>query len=424
MESPSKQRRLLGLKGCNAALQSGFFARTIGAEFQGLRKEIELWTPKTWGELFDAYRRVWQLLESKLDSMEKDEQEKAIEILISQGQVLGVEPNLAGFVAESISKLSQKSYVKKEKIISSVVQTLRYGHERLNPESIRIWERARDNIIGIDFTSQLRRYIGMDFIDYVKDAKGEYVDQAQPKIEELAEKAIENNELLKDNLVWLIVTDTQNCYRFGYELGKRDKDLSSLKILLEAQRPLEQNSIPFLGGYFRFIFEGDQTKWENLLDALASDPKLVHLIPELTWRSGISDKAILRIIRLLKENVIKTIQLRMFFYNIQKLSENVFNQFIETLLKYNDNFTMSIILELYNIYYLNEKTIKQPPEDITFRVLTKPDLFRSAQANTREVMNEYYWSLIAKLFIGKYPNRSLAIANQLFRYSGEYGAST
>lgn len=34
-----------------------------------LRRTPKLWVPETWGELFDAYRRVWNLLVDSLDSL-------------------------------------------------------------------------------------------------------------------------------------------------------------------------------------------------------------------------------------------------------------------------------------------------------------------------------------------------------------------
>src|SRR5207245_1487159 len=60
-ESGNKLQKLLALKAIDAALESQHFTRMAGAEHQGLRREPHLWQPRTWGEIFDSYRRVWQL---------------------------------------------------------------------------------------------------------------------------------------------------------------------------------------------------------------------------------------------------------------------------------------------------------------------------------------------------------------------------
>ena len=49
LESPSKEKRMLGLKGCDEALGTPPFSRLVGAEYQGLRKEPDLWTPPEGG---------------------------------------------------------------------------------------------------------------------------------------------------------------------------------------------------------------------------------------------------------------------------------------------------------------------------------------------------------------------------------------
>ena len=40
--------------------------------------------PKTYGELFDAYRQVWQLLSEQLECLPVDEREEAMGILLER----------------------------------------------------------------------------------------------------------------------------------------------------------------------------------------------------------------------------------------------------------------------------------------------------------------------------------------------------
>jgi hypothetical protein len=160
-------------------------------------------------------------------------------------------------------------------------------------------ERFRDELIGSGFSALLRRYAGMDLLEDKFDEEGKPVDQVQPKIEHLAEQAIKDNALLESELPWLVTEEARNGFRFGYEIGKRDADFKLLHLLLDAQRNASGNaSAYFLGGYFRALFEKNQNMWEEQLDTIAKDEKLNPWLPELTWRSGMTDRAALRLLDL------------------------------------------------------------------------------------------------------------------------------
>ena len=137
------------------------------------------------------------------------------------------------------------------------------------------------------------------------DEDRNHVDQAQPRIEELAQQAVDTPFLLQSELGWLVTTEARKGYQFGHELGKRDDGFALFPTLLEAQRNADENaSIYFLGGYFRAIFDKDVLHWEEQLDALIDDSTLNVAIPELTNRSGMTDRAGLRILELAASGII------------------------------------------------------------------------------------------------------------------------
>src|SRR5581483_133298 len=47
LDSESKEKRMLGIKAADVALETQSFTRFVGAEYQGLRRKPELWKPKT-----------------------------------------------------------------------------------------------------------------------------------------------------------------------------------------------------------------------------------------------------------------------------------------------------------------------------------------------------------------------------------------
>ena len=72
-KSDSKECRSLALKACNAALESDHFSPGVGTAHQGLRNTPKPWEPKTYGELWNIYRQVWQLLSEQLTRLPQDE---------------------------------------------------------------------------------------------------------------------------------------------------------------------------------------------------------------------------------------------------------------------------------------------------------------------------------------------------------------
>ena len=423
-ESGSKERRMLALRACNQALETEYFPRIIGAEYQGLRKEPKLWTPKTNEELFDIYREVWQMLYERLDYLPEGERQEATKIFLNRARGLGRIESHADMVIDTLSRLIEKNYLDKKKVLKEIVRILHYDGKILPSRVRQRWEKLKDTLTGNDFSSLMKRYVGMDILEDRFDERGNQVDQTQSRIEELARQAVENIELLRSELDWLVTTEAQNGYRFGYELGKRDKNFSLLPLLLEAQRRADKNaSVYFLGGYFRVLFERNRRKWEEQLDVLVEDKKLNVWIPELTRRSGISDRAALRILDLAKERIIGITHFRLFCSGdvIQKLSEVTFKKWIEFLLTSSDTLAISIALGLYNFYYLFKESNYSLPQDLTFKLLTHQLLFQKSEAGKRDQMDDYYWAEIAKAFVLLYPENSLELAEKMLEHFGEEG---
>jgi hypothetical protein len=423
IESSSSERRLLALRACDQALESQHFVRSIGAEYQGLRKPPELWRPKTWGELFDAYRQVWQLLSERLDSFPMDERQETISIILKRASSLTGSDNLADMVFNTLIDLIQRQYVNKKTILANAIQMLRYGRNHLSEKTRERWKQLKDELEGTDFSSLMKRYVGMDLLEDKFDNEGLYGDQAESKIKELAQQAL-SNDLLEPELPWLVTTEAEKGFSFGYELGLIDTDFSQFPTLLNAQRQAGENSsVFFLSGYLRALRNRYEELWETLLDDLMNDEKLSIYIPEITLRCGFSDRAALRVLGLGKSGVIDPSHFGIFGYGsgIQDLSEKVFIQWIEFLLDSPRFYAISIALDLYDLYYLRA-TLQHPiPDDLTLKLLVHPSLFSELENGSRGQMDEYHWTQIGNTFIRIYPERSIELANIMLEHFGEEG---
>ena len=421
LKSRFKERRLLAIQACNKALEQHFF-RNIDAEYQGLRQVTDLWTPTTYGELFDAYRQIWQLLYTQLEYSSADEQQLIVTILLQRAQSLAISPNLSDMIINTVEELVQLTYTDKKKILADVVRILRYNGQKLPQHLRQRWEQVKNTLVGSDFSSQMKRYVGMNLLEDSFDEQGNSVDQTQSHIEELVQQVIENPQLLQSELHWLVTTEAQNGYRFGYELGQRDSSFSLLPGLLEAQRHATDNSsVFFLGGYMRVLFEKNQAQWEEYADLLAQDEILRTWLPELTWRSGLTDRGGLRILKLAENNAINVGYFRLFTAGriIQILSENIFQGWIQSLLDSSHPYAISIALNLYYLYYVDAESKHVLPEDLSLTVLKHQSLLQVEREIRLDPMDYYHWAEIGRSFAKSYPKSSLVLADWMLEYFGE-----
>ena len=427
-KSDSKERRALALKACNAALESDHFSPGIGTAHQGLRNTPKPWEPETYSELWDIYRQVWQLLSEQLTLLSQDECKEVVDLLLKHTSELGRILDISDIVVDTVVAIVHEKFASQKQVIETISEILYYddNHDDNLPIEIRQrFEQLRDELIGSDFHSLLQRYVGMDLLEDKLEENKDGKDRVQPHLEILAQQASEEPTLLQAELSWLVTTEAKNGYKFGYELGKRDTGFCLLPTLLDAQRNAVDNaSVYFLGGYFRVIFEKDLAQWEEQLDALIEDTTLNMMIPDLTYRSGLTDRAGIRLLNLAKDGIIDINRFGIFVYGkaVESLSEEVFTAWIEFLLSFMDKSAVSIALSLYHHYYDRQKSEIVLPRDLTFLLLTHPMLFGESDKIPFNQMAGYHWTEIGKVFVQLYREKNLELAKIMLAHFGQKGS--
>lgn len=422
LESNSKERRILALRACDQALESQHFVRTIGDESYGLKKGPQLWMPKTHGEIYDSYRKVWNLLLEKLDNLSSDEQSQAIDIFLQRAGTLSLFPTLADMIIETVEELIPKPYANKKEILAQIIRILRYMKKEMHKDIRQRWIQIKDKLVGADFASLMNRYVGMVMMEDEIDEQGKKSDITQKRIKELAHKTIKNKKLLNPELPWLVTKEARNGYQFGYALGIKDEILSFLPTLLEAQRNAgEDASIYFLSGYFRAIFEKEKLLWENHLDLLTEDKKLSQSVPELIARSGMTDHAALCVLNLVRKKVVDPNSFGMFIYggSIEDISEEIFNRWVELLLESPETTAISIAMELFYFYYIHYSSKHTMPKELALKILTHKSLFQKVDIKSRNQRDDYDWTEIGKVFLNLYPEKAIEIAGIVFNNFGK-----
>lgn len=416
-ESDSKERRKLALDACRIGLKSEHFSRISGAEYQGIRREPNLWNPKTYGEWWDAFRSLWDLLFNQVSLLKGGERDEAVSILLGWSGSIARIPNLGDLVVDTIRAIKDGNYTSEKHLIQTINRILFHDDSYIEgkglPKKIRqSFEKLKDDLIGNDFHSLMQRYVGMDLLEDEVIKGREKVDPVNSYHKKLAIESIENPSLLKDEMSWLVTPDAKNGMKFGYELGIIDENLSLLPMLLDAQRNVVDNtSTYFLGGYFNAIFERDLPIWEQQLDSLCEDPILKKIVPSLTHYSGLTDKAGIRILNLAENGIIEIQEFDFFTYknSICSLSEKVFHTWIEFLMVDTNRSAIDIALKLFYNYYISRNPDLTLPSELTFRLLSHRNLYMESENYKYDTMSDFYWTEIATSLLKVEPITALQL---------------
>jgi hypothetical protein len=427
LESPSQKQRDVALLACERALATGFFSRMMGPEHQGLRHPPELWVPKTWGEVFDGYRRVWELMIARMAALDVDQRNRAASILAGASRGLLLMANIFDMVVDGLSSVASAYPDTRRTIVEAVEVSLHYDGKALPRDHKRKLEDLRAKLVDSDFRSQLERYVGMDPVQDHFDDDGKYVeDKHGQRVIALAQQALASPDLLFKELPWLLSDGVKNAYRFGLELGNIDSSFLLLPKLVEQQQRLAASNAFFLSGYFAAVFQRNETLWEATLELMATDEVLLNQVTEITWRSGMTEQAALRILTLLTSGRIPPSSLRMFSYGgvVRKIPEHVFSQWIDFLIEDGSSTAAATALNLFQFYYLMGEPKRPLPHDLTLRVVTAAALFEASDEPSHLQREDYDWAELANAFLNTYPNDGMQIAERLVSTFGEKGTLT
>lgn len=421
IESESRERRMLALKAINAGLEAGNFIKSFGSENLGLRRVPDLWMPKTWNEIYEGYENIWNLLSDKVDLLEGDEKEEAIRILLHKARGLLKIPKVSTAVIKTIGSLINDNMIDKKVALKELINILHYESKNLPTEILEHITAMKDELTGHDFSSRLHRYVGMNLLEDKIDENRKRSDHVELIIGELAIEVTEKTELIESELEWLVTTEAENGYLFGYNLGIRDSEFLLLPQLIDAQAKCTSKcSVFFLSGYFKAIFEKDINSWENNLDTLLKSEKLTPMIPEITWRSGMTERASVRIIELAENGKIHYNQFGMFRYGgvVKEIPENIIDKWIRFLTAKNDTSALSIALDLCFSFYVYQEKRGNLPEKLTLELLLHPYLFEKCDEKNLDQLSDHNWCNIGLKFFEKCPKHGIAIAERMLANFG------
>jgi hypothetical protein len=421
LNSPTSERRSIGLKACAAALIPGHGMYFVRSDLEQLGSRVRPWVPSGPREMIDSFLRVWELLDSKRRTLPTEEERtEAARILVDKGGSLLDVPDVSPKVLETWWDIQRSQSRLRKTLTATVLKLLRFRAEHLHPETLKHLRGLHDHLSGADYSTSLRRYVGL--IDWYTSLDPEKQrGETEERITELARQAVEDPELFRTELRWLLSNEAENSFVFGRRLASQDPGLSFLEVIFGACRlASERPHLGLLGGYLRQVFESDAVAWESILERISADDTLVSYVPELTWRSGSSEQAARRITVLCRTRGVPALELRYWCFgtDIWALPEPIVLEWLGILMEDEDASTQNVPLELMHRYYCDESGRPVPPRGLTKSLLLSRSVLDGLSQGS---MAEFYWANAAQRFLEAYSEEAIALLNGVLASWGSAG---
>ncbi len=417
LRSNDSAMRELGLDLCEQWFSTYSGWRIIGAEYQGLRPTVEFWRPKTYDEIYDYWRKVWDYLWQKTRGWDDTGRRRAHSTIIkSASSLLGISA-LAEQIMTTLFAIAKDSATDKAELVHFVIHKLKFRHEKL-PKGIVSKLRELDRLLtGKSFWDRFTRYVLLTNWDEQNIVKGEIVSEdtsLSKRVSKLVQEVIKKPKLLQGLLPRFIVSNGHLLYQFGQELALAVNDRAFDSMVVSAHKAcLPTVTTQFSGGYFFGVRQIDRDAWEKIVLGFLSSDTLRAIGVEVIYRSGISELLIQELMRLYNGSKVSSAvfgRLR-FMAEDDNVQQKTIEEVLTLLLDRPDDKSVSFVAELADHYFFRGKTKRKCPEQLLYRLLTDPGFFE----NNLDTMIGYHWNNIAKIFIEMYPSRHLELFSVIMK---------
>ncbi|MFH0849057.1 MAG: hypothetical protein V1857_06110, partial [archaeon] len=423
LSSESLERRRVALRAFEQSLQCQHFIKVGHPEYQGSKRLPILWTPRGRPEIIQHYVRTWTYLADQLDNLDGLRFE-ALEILLKSARPLAdVDTALSKMVTTTLEDLSSRAWVDRKQILQTVSMVVHYESKRLPEISLSEWTALKEKLIGTGFSNILQRYVMMDLLeDYFPNGAKYETTHIEDEIRNLAVQVVDNPELLESEYSWLVTAQAKRGHQFGYEIGRLDSKFTFLdRFCSELKKTASDDCGQLLGGYLRCMFERDQGKWEDTLERLSNDDYFTKHVPGLTWRSGMTDKALRRLILLTKKGEVNISSLTSLAFGrvLNNLSQTAFWEFVKFLLEEPTGVGTVIALDVCYFNCVLDSAKRDLDERLTLKTLLHEVFWNNPQNIGLDHMSDFRWKETALSLMKVSPQTAIPLGKTIVQFFGD-----
>ena len=295
-QSASAEERRVAVLACASVLSMR--RRSIAVpRCRGFERVPDPWTPRDRGEAAGYCLGVFGLLRAAaLDPKGGRVRGEAAAAAVETAHQAALVPGLSLPVADLLGGLAASGAADRALILDKAALLLDAERDRIGPRAAEALSSLRDSMEGSGLSAELRRRVGRHARGgWGAEDEEEENDREAAALGDLADRAVRGGAILAE-LDWLVADGAVNGLAFGREVAGRDPDLALLDPILEAMRAAGPSATAlFLSGYLLPLAEGRRGDLERLLDRMLADAALRARVPEVTWRTGVTERAVKRL---------------------------------------------------------------------------------------------------------------------------------
>lgn len=411
---------MIVLEALSQAISTYGGARTIGAEYQGTKAPLEEWRPELWQEVFDFWQQAFDLM---LDLFERGESQKE-KVLSDIGH------SIRGFVALGRIEMLDAAIRKVVSIngrywpeaLEGIKNTFEYDSKGMKREASDALNRWLELLSpdAAELPEKLKILVTNPPWEHREGEDGHYVDVAAENAKVLATELSRNIEELLPHLSLLLVGEQKQSYAFGYQLAHDSENVKPLlDFSLERLAAIENPDSRLVLGLYRGLFERSSDLWQQNIDRLLADEKLVHHYPNFIRTGDIQKAHLDTLLGLIQRGVLSPNDVNILSYGgvTDVVEPGVMADFCLQLAELGDRASWSALNVIYMYCFSNKGGIDKLRDQLKLLVTAVP-LHKGQQRTATDL---HHWHDMAKKLL-KVRDQGLAAAltNQLITAS-KYG---
>lgn len=409
LKSDNIRLNKLGLKALKSALSTYNGTRIVGAEYQGIRPVPEFWMPKTYGELWEEYKRYWDLLIEIRNGWDSDLRREANEIIVGCSAGLFQIPILVETVLDELEKLVDDKGPPLQKIVELVTRTIRFREDKYEKKIISKLKDINNKITGNTYQTRLRRYVLLASWNDLDDDEGGTTQRK--KLTCLAKESYLDINDFEKFVEEIVKGKNLQINQFGQILADEDNERQLLPIIIKTYKRLPNESEHLLlSGYLASVFLQDEKEWEQYALEILSDEEFGNIRFNIIRLSGLTDNIFIALLENLREGNLEINELLTGYWAfLKKINKKSILKMLNFLYEAGTWDSLAAAVGILDEYFIRGKIAL--PESLTLEILTGECLFEDKYGHGHI---SWYWNQIAKEWITQYQSRKTELFEKIF----------
>jgi triacylglycerol esterase/lipase EstA (alpha/beta hydrolase family) len=405
------------LKALGQAISTNGGTRTVGAEYQGTKAALEEWRPELWQDVFDFWQQAFDLM---LFLFERGDAQKQ--------QVLSViGHSIRGFLARGRFEMLDSAIRKVVNIngrywpeaLDSIKNTFEYDSKNIKQEAtdaLNKWLKLLSPSEA-ELPEKLKILVTNPPWEHHKGEDGYYIDVAAENAKVLATDLSLNIEKLIPHLGLLLQGEQKQSYTFGHQLAHDLTDVVPiLELALEHLTAIEKPDYRLVLGLYRGLFEKSPELWQENINRLVTDEKLVQLYPDFIRTGDIKKAHLDNLLDLIQRGVLSPNCVNTLSYGsvTESIEPDVIAGFCLQLVELGNQASWVALNVIYMYCFSKKESVNELRDQLKHLVTAVP-LHKEHESN---LINIHHWHDMAeKLLKERDEEFAIALTNQLISAS-------